>query len=133
MTISTETIISKIQNGLKECAEKYKISGKDIQLVINNGRSIKILLMDKGVLVQNNSKPVVIDICSLFKVSALENMIAVTPYLKKTLASLAKKKGIDEGAINATVYSKGEDFYPSVNLNSYNDVVAELTINDFLT
>lgn len=130
--ITKEIVIAKIQKGLKDCSEKFKINGKDIRLVISNGRKIKIVLMSENEIVCKDGQPVSIDICNLFQVSAMENMLAVTPFLKKTFSSFAKQKGIDVGSLNASVYTKDETFYPSVNLRKDSEFVTELTINDFL-
>ncbi len=124
--IPTETIILKIKGGLRDCALKYNIKNKDLALIITSGRDIKISMIG------NDGKANIIDICTLFKVSPVEKMLFVAPYLKKTISAWAKKKNIDEAAVNVKIFAKDADFYPGVILQNYNHEVVELTIKELL-
>lgn len=123
--IETKKIIEKIQNGLKGCSEKHNIPAKDVQLKIKPDG--KVDLMNANETVGQ------IDILKVFGISTLENVIfPISPYLKKTLLALAKKKNIDQTTANARLFTKQSDFYPCVYLYDGEKVVCELTINELL-
>ena len=123
--VQTETIIKKIQTGLKNCSEKKNIPAKDVQLKIKCDGKVDLM----------NASSVVgaIDVLSVFNISMFENIIfPITPYLKKTLLSFSKKKNISEATVNARIFTKSADFYPCVYLQDGEKVICELTINEFL-
>ena len=123
--VDTKTIISKIQNGLKSCAEQHNIVAKDVQLKILPSGKVDLWNADKLI------GP--IDVCKTFKISAMENMLfPIGPYLKKALASLAKKKNVDPEIAVARIFTKQADYSPCVYFQEGDKIISEITIDELL-
>ncbi len=126
--MDTNLIITKIQAGLKYCSESYSISRSDVRLKIKGDGKVDLMRAS-----DNHSDQINIDVLKIFNITALQNVLyPITPYLKKLMESLAKKKNIDPAQINARIFTQDEDFYPSVYLYNGDKAHCELTINELL-
>jgi hypothetical protein len=121
-----DQIIKKIQLGLKTCSEKHIISAKDVQMIIDSNG--KVNLMNANHIVVNG-----IDVCKVFNVSMLENMmVPIVPYLKNKVIALAKSSNLDVSKASARIFTKQADFYPSVILQEGDKIIKEITVGELL-
>lgn len=129
--METAIIIGKIQNALKACSETYAIESKDIQITITNATSmfdsVKFFLMKEGGEIVNK-----LDIKNLLNLNAIEAVI-VSSYLKDTFGSLSKKYNLNVKDINARIFTKAEDFYPSVYLCEAQKIIKEIAVEELTT
>ena len=123
--VSKEAIIGKIQAGLKTCSEQHQIGAKDVQLKILSSGRVDLWNADKVI------GP--IDVCKTFKVTSIENMLfPIVPYLKKALASLAKRKNVTPETAVARIFTRQADFYPCVCLQDGEKIICEITVDELL-
>lgn len=123
--VKTETIIAKIQDGLKSCSDQHSIGAKDVQLKILSSGEVDLWNADKRI------GP--IDVLKTFKINSFENMLfPIVPYLKRALASLAKKKNVGEQTAVARIFTRQPDFYPCVYLQDGEKIIGEITIDELL-
>lgn len=99
MVVDINKIIAKVQDGLKNCSEQNNIHFMDVQLLINSAGEVN--LYDANKLVRK------VDVCKVFKISTMENLIyPIVPFLKKAVLALAKDKVIDPKIAVARIFTK---------------------------
>lgn len=129
--METSEIIEKIKVGLKACSQKHNIPARDVKIKISKKVEKGFLGKEKVVIGTDlmNASEVVekISIKDLFGVSVLVEPL-VTGFLEKSLNTLATKNNIDNNLVNARIFSKSEDFSPSVYLYNGDKAFKEISV-----
>ena len=126
--METAEIISKIQQALEKCSLDSGIDKRDVRvkIIISEGfvaDGVKCSLMNKSTLVHD------IEIRNLLGLDPLKSKL-VSNYLSSTLKKIAKNDGIPAKDINARIYNRNENFYPSVYLYNAGKAIREITIEE---
>ena len=125
MAVDVKMIIEKIQKGLKSCSEKRNIPAKDVQLKISSTGVVHLWNADQNICQ--------VDVLKVFEINAFINMaFPIVPYLKKAVLAMAKEKKINPETAVARIFTKQDDFYPSVWLQDVDKQHCEITIDDLL-
>lgn len=126
--METSEIIRKIQQALEKCSLDSGIDKKDIRvkIVIDKGfiaNNVKCSLLNKTDFVYD------IEIRNLLGLNPME-AILVSKYLSGTLGKLADNENIPKENVNARIYTKSEDFTPSVYLYNLGKAVRPITVEE---
>lgn len=126
--METEEIVLKIQNALKKCSLDSSIDKRDIRvkIVIDKGfiaDSVRCSLLNKTDFVHD------IEIRNLLGLNPME-AILVSKYLSGTLGKLAEKENIPKENVNARIYTKSEDYTPSVYLYNLGKAIRPITVEE---
>lgn len=126
--METQEIVLKIQNALKKCSLDSSIDKKDIRvkIVIDKGfiaDSVRCSLLNKTDFVHD------IEIRNLLGLNPME-AILVSKYLSGTLGKLAENENIPKENVNARIYTKSEDYTPSVYLYNSGKAIRPITIEE---
>lgn len=127
--MENEKIITKIQGGLKNCCEKYKIKPNKLRFRLVGVDDLKCYLYDESKPHITNGLLTKVSIQKSFNLSILEN-IFVQPYLVRTLKNLAKTNNIYESNVSVFIFEKNQTI--AVILLDGNKKHKELTIDEFL-
>jgi len=124
--METEEIIVKIQQALEKCSLDSGIDKRDVRvkIVIDKGfiaDGVKCSLMNKTNLVHD------IEIRNLLGLNPLQAKL-VSKYLSDTLKKISNDSNIPANEVNARIYTKHENFYPSVYLYNGGKAVREITV-----
>jgi hypothetical protein len=126
--MDTQEIIGKIQTALEKCSTDSSIDKKDIRIKLSIKKGL-IVNDTRCVLMNKKDDLHEIDLRTLLNINPMQSL-AVGKYLSSTLSGLAKKEGIKDTDVNARIFTKSEDFYPSVTLFNENKKVREITVEE---
>lgn len=126
--METAEIIRKIQNALQKCSEDSGIDKKDVRvkIVVDKGfiaNSVKCSLLNKTDFVYD------IEMRNLLGLNPLESTL-VSNFLSGTLKKMAEKDNIPVENINARIYTKSDDYYPSVYLYNMGKAIRPITVEE---
>ncbi len=126
--METAEIIRKIQQALEKCSLDSSIDKRDIRIkiVIDKGfiaNSVKCSLLNKTDFVYD------IEIRNLLGLNPLESTL-LSGYLSKTLSKLGEAEGISKENVNARIYTKSDDYYPSVYLYNLGKAIRPITVEE---
>lgn len=126
--METEEIILKIQRALEKCSLDSGIDKRDIRIkiVIDKGfiaNNVKCSLMNKTDFVYD------IEMRNLLGLNPLESTL-VSKYLSGTLSKLGENENIPMQNVNARIYTKSDDYYPSVYLYNLGKAIRPITVEE---
>jgi hypothetical protein len=126
--METTEIILKIQRALEKCSLGSGIDKKDVRvkIVIDKGfiaNNVKCSLLNKTDFVYD------IEIRNLLGLNPMEALL-VSKYLSGTLGKLANNENIPTENVNARIYTKSEDYTPSVYLYNMGKAIRQITVEE---
>jgi cellobiose-specific phosphotransferase system component IIB len=126
--METSEIIRKIQNALEKCSLESGIDKRDVRvkIVVDKGfiaNSVKCSLLNKTDFVYD------IEMRNLLGLNPIESTL-VSNFLSKTLKNMADQDGIPVENINARIYTKSDDYYPSVYLYNLGKAIRPITVEE---
>ena len=126
--METAEIISKIQDALRKCSIDSSIDKKDIRVKLSIKKGF--IANDTICMLMNKKEDLhEIDLRTLLDINPMES-IYVSNFLSKTLSALAKKEGIKDTDVNARIFTRQEDYSPSVYLFNVNKSIREITVEE---
>lgn len=125
-----QQILEKIKNSLKRCSLNYKIEPSKVRIKLELsknliGSSLKITIMNGVNDIEEVSLKNILDL------NAIESTI-VSPILVKKISSKAEQLNVDKYSFNARIYTKDNDFNPSLYFFNGIKSLQEANIKEFL-
>ncbi len=129
--MDSKEIITKIQDALKKLSDESGIDKKNIRIKLSLeknrllGNSLKITIMNNKEHVKD------IKLGDFIHLNACE-LIVVGGFLKNTLSKKASESDILIEHINARIFTKTDDCYPSVYLFDLGKPIKEITLQELM-